>query len=103
MKVYNYECYLLNPKTKEKGWTIEMISVFANNGKEARERLKRFVPDFDTTILLNWSEYLNHSTMAQERDIYESGCNFFYTYNNQPCAPLCYSDKVALKKLTKPQ
>lgn len=84
MKVYNFEVYLSNPKTGEPGWDIQMVSVFAATKPEARENLKRFVPNFDCVILFNWEGNLKDKDMHVENDAYNSGLRFFYTHNNQP-------------------
>lgn len=86
MNVYNFEVYLCNPKTGEPGWDIQMVSVFAATQNEARESLKRWVPNFDCIILFNWKGNLSHKDMHLENDAYNSGLRFFYTHNNLPTA-----------------
>lgn len=78
MKAYNFEIYTSNPETGEEGWDIKLVSVFAEDGQEARLSLKWNVPNFESIILFNRSTELSENETA----IYATGAKYFYTDGN---------------------
>ena len=90
-KIFNFECYECNPFTKEEGWNIVFVSVFANDKQEAKEVLKTKVPNFDTIILFNYGG-VDIKDGSVEAKIYANGEDYFYTnYHGNPC-PRSYWD-----------
>jgi hypothetical protein len=65
MKNYSFEIYTLNPETLEKGWNIELVDIFANCYKEAKNILKKDYPFFDCIILFNGEYPLNKKEIQQ--------------------------------------
>lgn len=84
MNVYNYEVYLTNPKTGERGWDLQFLSVFAENISEAKSIISRFVDNFDCILGLEWYADINRKDMHLFKDAHEAGARFVYTYNNMP-------------------
>lgn len=82
-RAWNFEVYTCNPITGQEGWDLIFVSVFADNKQEAKDNLKKFVPDFDEIILFNRVTELDE----QESDIYASGANYFYTDSNYQPLP----------------
>lgn len=75
---YNFEIYTVHPVTKEEGWDIKFVSVFASSMSEAKKVLQTDVPLFDVIILYNYTVPMSE----EEREIYVNGGS--YSFTNHP-------------------
>lgn len=90
-KLYNFEVYTKNPKTKEGGWDIFFISVVAKNKDEAKKTLMKWEL-FDCVILFNFE--VENDTSYKEGDI-------FYQYYDQTEQGLVSNDETIEQKFKK--